>query len=162
MPPSSTYRPGGTGTATLDIASRLEGTGMVVGLDLSEKMLGEAGRKLAKSGYANVKLVLGSAGDMRYQACFDYVIGTNAFHHFVDNAGVFSRVWRSLKPGGRFLVQDICDDFILMKVVDLAGKLGERAHVGSTTSQGLRQFLASAGFSGIEVEVARLNWSGES
>jgi SAM-dependent methyltransferase len=148
----------GTGTATLEIASRLEGTGRVVGLDLSEKMLGEAERKLAGLGYTNVELVLGSASDLSYEAYFDYVLSTNVFHHFGDKIGVFSRVWQSLKPGGCFLVQDICDDFILMKVVDLAGKIGERAHVGSTTSRGLRQLLASAGFSEIEVEVARLNW----
>ena len=148
----------GTGTATLEIASLLEGSGRVVGLDLSEKMLSEAKQKLARLGYTNVDFVLGSASDLGYETCFDYVLSTNAFHHFGDKAGAFSRVWRSLKPGGCFLVQDICDDFILMKVVDWAGKLGERAHVGSTTSQGLRQLLTSAGFCEIEVEVAKLNW----
>jgi ubiquinone/menaquinone biosynthesis C-methylase UbiE len=148
----------GTGTATLEIASRLEGTGRVVGLDLSERMLGEAERKLAELEYANVEFVLGNAGDLSYESCFDYVLSTNAFHHFGDKAGVFSQVWRSLKPGGCFLVQDICDDFILMKVVDLAGKIGERAHVGSTTSLGLRELLASAGFVDVEVRVQKLNW----
>jgi ubiquinone/menaquinone biosynthesis C-methylase UbiE len=148
----------GTGTATLEIASRLEGTGRVVGLDLSEKMLGEAERKLARLGYTNVELVLGSASDLSYEAYFDYVLSTNVFHHFGNKEGVFSQVWRSLKPGGTFLVQDICDDFILMKAVDLAGKLGERAHVESTTSQGLRRLLTSAGFSEVKVDVAKLNW----
>ena len=148
----------GTGTATLEIASRLEGTGKVVGLDLSNKMLGEAERKLAELQYTNVKFVLGSASDLSYEAHFDYVLSTNAFHHFGDKEGVFSLVWRSLKPGGCFLVQDICDDFVLMKVVDLAGKIGERAHVGSTTSPGLRELLASAGFVDIDVRVQRLNW----
>ena len=80
----------GTGTATLVIASRLEGTGRVVGLDLSEKMLGEAERKLARLGYTNVELVLGSASDLSYEACFDYALSTNVFHHFGDKAGVFS------------------------------------------------------------------------
>ena len=148
----------GTGTATLEVASRLEGIGEVVGLDLSEKMLGKAERKLARSGYTNVDFVLGSASDLTYESYFDYVLSTNAFHHFDDKAGVFSRVWRSLKPGGCFLVQDICDDFLLMKVVDLAGKIGERAHVGSTTSLGLRELLASASFVDIEVEAQKLNW----
>jgi ubiquinone/menaquinone biosynthesis C-methylase UbiE len=148
----------GTGTVTLEVASRLEGTGRVVGLDLSEKMLGEAERKLAELGYTNVEFVLGRASVLGYKACFDYVLSTNAFHHFGDKEGVFSQVWRSLKPGGCFLVQDICDDFILMKVVDSAGKIGERAHVGSTTSLGLRELLASAGFVDVEVQVQKLNW----
>ena len=148
----------GTGTVTLEIASRLEGTGRVVGLDLSERMLGEAERKLAELGYTNVEFVLGRASVLGYKACFDYVLSTNAFHHFGDKEEVFSQVWRSLKPGGCFLVQDICDDFILMKVVDFAGKIGERAHVGSTTSLGLRELLASAGFVDVEIWVQKLNW----
>ena len=148
----------GTGTATLEIASRLEGTGRVVGLDLSEKMLGEAERKLAELGYTNVEFVLGRASVLGYEACFDYVVSTNAFHHFGDKEEVFSQVWRSLKPSGCFLVQDICDDFILMRALDLLGKIGERAHVGSTTSLGLRELLASAGFVDIEVQVQKLNW----
>ena len=121
-------------------------------------MLDEAERKLAGLGYANVEFVLGSASVLRYEACFDYILCTNAFHHFSDKVAVFSQVWRSLKPGGIFLLQDICDDFVLMKAVDLAGKLGERAHVGSTTSQGLRQLLVSAGFSEVEVEATKLGW----
>jgi arsenite methyltransferase len=148
----------GTGTATLEIASRLEGSGKILGLDLSRKMLGEAERKLAELGYTNVEFVLGSASDLSYEAYFDYVLSTNAFHHFSDKEGVFFQVWRSLKPGGCFLVQDICDDLVLMKVVDLAGKIGERAHVGSTTSLGLRELLASAGFVDIDVQVQKLNW----
>jgi ubiquinone/menaquinone biosynthesis C-methylase UbiE len=148
----------GTGTATLEIASRLEGTGKVVGLDLSEKMLGEAGRKLAELGYTNVEFVLGKASALGHEARFDYVLSTNAFHHFGDKEGVFSQVWRSLKPGGTFLVQDICDDFVLMRALDLLGKIGERAHIGSTTSPGLRELLASVGFVDVEVQVQKLNW----
>jgi ubiquinone/menaquinone biosynthesis C-methylase UbiE len=148
----------GTGTATLEIASRLEGTGRVVGLDLSEKMLGEAGRKLAGLGYTNVEFVLGKASALECKARFDYVLSTNAFHHFDDKEGVFSQVWRSMKPGGTFLVQDICDDFVLMRALDLLGKIGERAHVGSTTSLRLRELLASAGFVDVEVQVQKLNW----
>jgi cyclopropane fatty-acyl-phospholipid synthase-like methyltransferase len=71
----------GTGWATFEIASRLEGTGRVVGLDLSEKMLEQAERKL-----------------------------------------------------------------------------GEKAHVGSTTSRELRNLLISTRFSDVEVKTTKLNW----
>jgi arsenite methyltransferase len=148
----------GTGWATLGIASRLEGTGRVVGLDLSEKMLEQAERKLAELGYANVEFILQSASALNYDGDFDHVLSTNALHHFADKADVFSRVYRSLKPGGVFVVQDICDDFVLMRALDFLGKLGERAHVGSTTSQGLKELLISAGFPDVEVTTMKLNW----
>jgi ubiquinone/menaquinone biosynthesis C-methylase UbiE len=148
----------GTGAATIEIASKMEGTGKVVGLDLSEKMIEQAERKLAEMECTNVAFVVGNGTELGYDGCFDYVLSTNAFHHFSDKEGVFSQVWRSLKPGGCFLVQDICDDFILMRALDLLGKIGERAHVGSTTSLGLRELLASAGFVDVEVRVQKLNW----
>jgi ubiquinone/menaquinone biosynthesis C-methylase UbiE len=148
----------GTGWATLQIASRLEGTGRVLGLDLSERMLEQAERKLTNLGYANVEFVLQSASALDYEGDFDYVLSTNAFHHFADKRDVFSRVHQSLKPGGIFVVQDICDDFVLMKLLDFIGKIGEKAHVGSATSQALRELLISTGFSDVEVKTTKLNW----
>jgi len=148
----------GTGTATLEIASRLEGTGKVVGLDLSEKMLEQAEQKLRELGYTNVEFVLQSTSDLNYDEYFDYVLSTNAFHHFADKQDVLARVYKSLRPGGVFVVQDMCDDFALMKAIDLLGKLGEKAHVGSTTSRELRDLLISTGFSDVEVRVTKLNW----
>ena len=148
----------GTGTATLEIASRLEGTGKVVGLDLSEEMLEQAKQKLTELGYTNVEFVLRSASDLNYDEYFDHVLSTNAFHHFADKQDVFARVYKSLRPGGIFMVQDICDDFVLMKALDLFGKLGEKAHVGSTTSTELRDLLILTGFSDVEVKTTKLNW----
>jgi ubiquinone/menaquinone biosynthesis C-methylase UbiE len=147
----------GTGTATLEIASRLEETGRVVGLDLSEEMLEQAKQKLTELGYTNVEFVLQSASELKYDECFDHVISTNAFHHFADKQDVFAKVYKSLRPGGIFVVQDICDDFVLMKALDFLGKLGEKAHVGSTTSRELRDLLISTGFSDVEVKTTKLN-----
>jgi hypothetical protein len=45
-----------------------------------------------------------------------------------------------------------------MKMVDVIGKLGERAHVGSSTSEELRNLLLSIGFVDIEVQEKKLSW----
>jgi arsenite methyltransferase len=148
----------GTGSGAIDVASKLEGTGRVVGLDLSEKMIDQAKQKATATGYANVEFRVGGAASLDCHSLFDYVLSTNAFHHFDQKEEVFSRVWRSLKPGGVFLVQDICDDYLLMRLVDLAGKVGERAHVGSTTSKELGRLFRSTGFVRVEVEKLELNW----
>lgn len=148
----------GTGQGTIDIASRLEGTGRVIGLDLSEKMVEQAQRKLGSIPYDNVEFGVGSGGSLDYDSTFDYVISTNAFHHFRQKHAIFSRVWNSLKLGGVFMVQDICDDYLLMRIVDLAGKIGERAHVGSTTSEGLANLFRSSGFVNIEIDRVKINW----
>jgi ubiquinone/menaquinone biosynthesis C-methylase UbiE len=127
----------GTGWATMEIASRLEGTGKVVGLDLSEAMIEQARQKQPTLKYDNVEFVQESASSLKYDGCFDYVVSTNAFHHFADKEQVFANVWKSLKRGGTFVIQDFCRDFFLMRFVDLMGKIGEKAHVGTTTSDEL-------------------------
>jgi ubiquinone/menaquinone biosynthesis C-methylase UbiE len=148
----------GTGWATLEIASRLEGTGRVVGLDLSEGMIEQARKELPRFRYDNVEFVLQSASSLNCAGCFDYVISTNAFHHFADKEGVFARVWRSMKAGGSFVIQDYCRDFFLMRVVDQMGKIGEKAHVGTTRSTELGELFLTQGFVDVHVETVKLNW----
>jgi ubiquinone/menaquinone biosynthesis C-methylase UbiE len=148
----------GTGWATLEIASKLGGTGKVVGLDLSEGMIGQARKKLAGFRFDNVEFVLQTASSLEYAGCFDCVVSTNAFHHFADKAGTFARVWNSLTAGGCFVIQDFCRDFFLMRVVDLMGKIGERAHVGTTSSSALSELFLTQGFVDVHVEAIKLNW----
>ena len=147
----------GTGTATLAVASKLASTGKVVGLDVSPKMLQEARRKLSQSGLTNVEFVLGSAHELAYEATFDVVFSTSAYHHFADKAEIFRRVWQSLKSGSRFWLQDFCSDFLLMRGLDLLGRLGERAHVGTTTSHQLEALYQNTGFADVEVTRFKLN-----
>jgi ubiquinone/menaquinone biosynthesis C-methylase UbiE len=124
----------GTGQGTIDIASRLDGTGKIVGMDLSEKMIEQAKKKVTDLRYDSVEFVTGSAGSLEYRNYFDCIFTTNAFHHFDDKEAIFRKIWEALKSEGVFIVQDICDDYFLMKMVDFLGKIGEKAHIGSTKS----------------------------
>ena len=148
----------GTGWATFEIASRLQGSGRVIGLDLSEGMIEQARMKLPAFPYANVAFVLQSADSLDYDGYFDHVLSTNAFHHFADKAGVFARAWKSLKAGGSFAIQDFCRDFYPMRFVDLMGKIGEKAHVGTTTSRELEELYRTAAFVDVQVDTIKLNW----
>jgi ubiquinone/menaquinone biosynthesis C-methylase UbiE len=148
----------GTGWATFEIASRLGGSGRVVGLDLSEGMIAQARKKLPTFRYDNVEFVVQSADSLDCADCFDYVLSTNAFHHFADKAGVFAKVRKSLKAGGCFVIQDFCRDFFLMRFVDLMGKIGEKAHVGTTTSGELGELFLTSGYVNAHVETIKLNW----
>ena len=148
----------GTGWGTIDIASKLEGTGKVIGLDLSEKMIEQAKQKLAKFTYDNVEFGVRSGRSLDYDNYFDCVLSTNAFHHFDEKEEIFSRVWKSLRDNGAFIIQDICDDYLLMKLLDFAGKIGERAHAGSSTSEELRKLFLSTDYVNIEIEKIKVSW----
>jgi hypothetical protein len=45
-----------------------------------------------------------------------------------------------------------------MKLLDFAGKIGERAHVGSSTSEELRRLFLSTRFVNIEIRKIQVNW----
>jgi ubiquinone/menaquinone biosynthesis C-methylase UbiE len=148
----------GTGWATLEIASRLEGRGRVVGLDVSEGMVEQANEKLPGFRYDNAEFQVGSANSLDYVDRFDLAINTNAFHHYDDRAAIFGRVLHPLRPGGMFVVRDFCRDYFLMRMLDTAGRIGDRAHVGTIRSSELRDLLSDAGFQHVRVEISRLAW----
>ena len=148
----------GTGSGTLDIAQKLKGTGKVIGVDLSGKMINEAKNKKDVKNPGNVEFFIGSGHSLEYDNYFDCVISTNAYHHYENKKKIFSKVFNSLKNNGVFLVQDICNDYILMKLVDIAGKLGEKAHVGSSTVDQLNNIFISTHFKNTQIEKYRLTW----
>ena len=45
-----------------------------------------------------------------------------------------------------------------MKLLDFAGKIGERAHVGSSTSEELRKLFLSTDYVNIEIEKIKVSW----
>ena len=148
----------GTGHGTIDIGRMLRGTGEVIGFDLSEKMIDQAIKKVDDTIDTNITFETMSGSSLDYEDRFDYVISTNAFHHFYNKEDIFLRVNRALKSCGIFIVQDICDDFLLMRLVDYAGKFGEKAHVGSATSKRLREIFQATGYEDVTIEKVNLTW----
>jgi hypothetical protein len=45
-----------------------------------------------------------------------------------------------------------------MRMVDFAGKVGERAHVGSATSKRLRELFQITGYESVTIEKVNLTW----
>lgn len=81
-------------------------TERVVGIDLSEGMLEEAGRLVAEApGDAEVELVRGDVFEMEFDEEFDVATCCGAFGHILEHQQdeFAERVRRALKPGGRFL-----------------------------------------------------------
>ena len=82
----------------------------VTGVDLSQKMLNKL-----KVKYSNrkMKLVCSSYFDMDFgECCFDYALSTYSLHHFSedDKAGLYKKVYMSLRDGGIFVEGDYtCD-----------------------------------------------------
>ena len=78
------------------------------GLDLSEAMLEKAREKLP-----GIDLAHGSAEDMPYDdSYFDLVVCGFAFHHFEHKAKALGEIARVLRPGGSFIMRNLCHEYM--------------------------------------------------
>lgn len=97
----------GTGKALEWIRRRTGTTGRVVGVDLSEGMRSVASRRLAKSQYDDVELVVADAISLPFpDAVFDasFMGFTLELFDTPELAQVVAEVQRVLRPGGRLAV----------------------------------------------------------
>jgi trans-aconitate 2-methyltransferase len=94
----------GDGALTAAIAERLP-AGSVLGIDSSPEMIEFARRKYPPHRFPNLAWEIGDASDLRYENEFDVIFSNAALHWVIDHLPVLRGIKRSLKPGGRILVQ---------------------------------------------------------
>jgi SAM-dependent methyltransferase len=97
----------GPGTLTVDLARRLGPTGSVVGVDLSESVIAEAGAHAEAEQAATVTF---RAGDFRAldlpQGGFDMVHAHQVLQHLRDPVGALAAMGRLARPGGIVAARD--------------------------------------------------------
>ena len=95
----------GCGTGNQLIANRVAAPGgLLVGVDCSHGMLRQARVKAP-----DLAWVHGDAAALPLASrCTAYVGCQFAFHHFADKAGALREVLRVLRPGGRFVLRNLC------------------------------------------------------
>jgi SAM-dependent methyltransferase len=109
----------GTGRHATELARRGY---EVVGLDLSLPMLARAGEDAQDRG-AKLNFVQGDMREMAFEEQFDGVYcWSTSFGYFEEdkNAHVVERIGRSLKAGGRFLLDVVNRDFLIRHAPSLA------------------------------------------
>jgi len=88
----------GTGRLTSDLLEALP-SGRVVGVDLSQNMLGSAREHLAHFG-PRARLVACDLLHLPFENTFDGIVSTAAFHWVLDHDQLFVNLRRALVPGG--------------------------------------------------------------
>ncbi|MCL4536277.1 MAG: methyltransferase domain-containing protein [Nitrospirae bacterium] len=99
----------GTGTSALIIARDVGDKGEVVGIDLSEKMLDIAKRKIDRSGFHNVTFLKANAEDITYHDSYFDKITAFAVLHEMNHEGrinTLREIYRLLKLEGKALIAD--------------------------------------------------------
>ena len=94
----------GTGRLTALLLERLP-RGRVMAVDLSQNMLEEARQHLSIRFGERVEFIRADLAELPFDAAFDGVLSTAAFHWVPDHARLFRSLYRSLKPGGWLVAQ---------------------------------------------------------
>lgn len=94
----------GTGRLTALLLERLP-RGRVVAVDLSQNMLEEARQHLSTGFGGRVHVVRADLAALPFDATFDGVFSTAAFHWVPDHPRLFRSLYRSLRPGGWLVAQ---------------------------------------------------------
>jgi len=154
----------GTGALLEVMASRFPKVSLV-GIDLSPAMLAVALDKcrqqverseIPRSG---VKLVGGLAQQLPFcSASFDIVVSCNSFHYWQTPDLSLAEIERVLRPGGRLVITDWCDDYLACKLCDLFLKFVSRAHYRTYDVQECRELLEHKGYTVVSIERYKINW----
>jgi trans-aconitate 2-methyltransferase len=94
----------GNGKITAEISLKVE-KGHVTGIDNSEPMIQSAKKNFPPSEYQNLSFEVCDAREIYFQEQFNVVFSNAALHWVDDHKKVLNGISKSLKPGGRILLQ---------------------------------------------------------
>ena len=144
----------GTG-ALLEALSTSVPNAKLSGVDPSPEMLEMARRRLGEA----VLLEQSHAESLPFSdASFDVVVSTNAFHYFRNPLGALEEMARVLRPNGRLVLTDSCDDYVACRICDLWLRLFNRAHFRTYGERQCRHLLEQAGFTAVRIDRYKINW----
>ena len=143
----------GAGFDCLLAARQLNGTGRVIGVDMTPPMIAKARRNTAKAGFANVEYRLGEIEHLPVaDATVDLIISNCVINLSPEKAQVFRETFRVLKPGGRLAISDV----VATKPVPpgLRQKLEAigACVAGAALVSDLQAMLREAGFARIDIQ----------
>jgi trans-aconitate 2-methyltransferase len=94
----------GDGKVTAEIAGVLP-EGSVTGIDSSDEMVKLAQRTFPAGDFMNLRFMKMDAADLRFGERFDVIFSNATLHWVYDHRPVLAGIERSLKPGGKILLQ---------------------------------------------------------
>lgn len=130
--------------------------GQVVGVDMTEKMIERAEANLAKTGFENVRFVLGEIESIPLPDSFADVVISNCVLNLVpDKARAFAEIFRILKPGGHFSISDVVSNKQLEPEYRNIANLYAGCVSGAVPEAEYMSLIASTGFVQVSTPVRR-------
>jgi ubiquinone/menaquinone biosynthesis C-methylase UbiE len=154
----------GPGNITADLAGRLN-EGSVVGVDLSEEVIGMAATQYANEGHPNLSFEVADVYELRFaDGTFDVVYAHQVLQHLSKPVEALREMRRVLKPGGTLAARDADygtfvwspDDPLLDRWLELYHDITRVNHAEANAGRYLKSWVTAAGFE--NVSVSSSNW----
>jgi ubiquinone/menaquinone biosynthesis C-methylase UbiE len=160
----------GTGEPSITIARLLQGTGEVVGVDLSGGPLAVAGERAKQHGLSNVRFQQADVHDLPFPAnSFDRITSRLGVMFFADLPRSLQEMHRVLKPGGRvaLLAWGKFDQPYFATTIGTILKMLPNIQL-SATGEGMNKFgtpdvlaaqMREAGFAQVQESLEYVSWT---
>ena len=127
--------------------------GRVIGIDMTEAMIGKAKANATKLGFTNVEFRLGEIEKIPMTSNRADVVLSNCVLNLVpDKRKAFAEMFRILKPGGHFSISDIVLEGELPEGIRKAGEMYAGCVSGAIPKNDYLGLLNECGFSNIRIE----------
>jgi ubiquinone/menaquinone biosynthesis C-methylase UbiE len=128
----------------------------IVGVDVSREMVRQADAKDVKGSVRWLR------ADVRAlplaDEIFDWVFCANSFHYFPSPLTALGEFRRVLRPGGRVVLVDWCDDYLTCKLCSLWLRWTEPAYNRTYSLRSCRSLLEQAGLLVEDMQHFRVGW----
>lgn len=129
------------------------GNGKVIGIDFTPAMIEKARTNAEKLGFNNVEFRLGDIEKMPVTANVADVIVSNCVLNLVPNkGGVFSEIFRVLKPGGHFSISDVVLEGDLPEGIRQAAEMYAGCVSGAIQKSAYLGLITANGFKNITIQ----------
>jgi ubiquinone/menaquinone biosynthesis C-methylase UbiE len=144
----------GTGELLARLAAKYPDA-RLAGLDPVPAMLEKAKRKLSDK----VELRVGWANELPWpDATFDRVVSCNMFHYITHPVEAVREMERVLRPGGKIVITDWCDDYLACRLCNVYLRLTSRAYYKTYRQAECAALLRQAGQVDPQIERYKINW----
>ena len=96
----------GTGLNFSRLQKAVGATGKIIGIDMTDKMLDQARKRIAVTGWTNVELIKTDAAKYDFPRGFNGILSTFAITLIPEYDQIIKRGSDALDPGGRFAILD--------------------------------------------------------
>ena len=144
----------GTGELLCRLAARYPRSHLA-GLDPVPEMLEVARSKVSDA----VELRVGWANELPWpDGSFDMVVSCNMFHYITHPVAAIREMERVLRPGGRIVITDWCDDYFACRICNIYLRLTKRAHYKTYRQNECLKLLTEAGHADADIERYKISW----